>query len=428
MEYYVIGILIVLIVLSILIKKYIFCPAVIFSGIWLFVLSLSSQKLYGMIDYSEKVIWLILISNISFFIGSISNRVVSINGKNPYNKYREQYSINSFFVWCCIAISAVCLGFFGIKVLQLLSSGIPYSRIRDMLFGYQDVDKIIKNGIFMNFFQWIIAGIVNALMPICLVELFENNKHKLFIILGLSIVIAYTLATAGRITVFLLVIYLSLLLYHYHQRLSKRVKKLALFVIVSGGLLLFLISSLREGYNKGKQVSSAYSYFTICIPLLSHWIEYVDYNHIHTYGLSLVYGIVELLQWGLHALDLSLPGIEWLREAINAPQNTWITVFTNPRGWYNAFCSAIYFWYLDFGYIGTIVIPLVLGFISNNIFLKITMLNNKKSIFYYLLIIQLLVTSFLRFQTITPSYFVSIIIVAFAIKRELVNNPHSYIG
>ena len=381
MEYFVIGCLVILIAASIRKKKYFLTPVTIFSGMWIFVLFLTSLKLYGMVEYSGKAIWLILLSNVFFFLGNMPNRVITarkrqrITSKSPL--YEEHYTINMPVVYGCIIIAILCLLVFGVQVIRFLRSGIAYSQIRDMLFGYDNADTIIENGIFMNFFQWVIVGIVNALMPICLIELFDENEHKFMIVAGLSIAIIYTLATAGRITIFILVIYIAILLYHYNKKIPRKIKKRAVFAIIAVGALLLWISYLREGYNAGKQVSSSYAYFSIPIPLLSHWVEHIDETGVHTYGISLIYGIIEFVQWGLHALNINIPGIEEIREVINAPQNTWVVIFTNPRGWYNAFCSAIYFWYLDFGMVGTAIIPLLMGILSNNMFLKFLKKNFK---------------------------------------------------
>ena len=422
MEYFVIGCLVIFILLSIKRKKYLLTPVTFFSGMWIVVLFLSSLKRYGMIDYSEKAIWLVLLSNTFFFIGNIPNRIIKIKKEahKPTNSplYEGHYSINMTIVYSCILLSILFLFIFGIQIIQLLRSGIPYHTIREMFFGYGDSDKIIDNGIFMNFFQWIIVGIVNALMPICLIELFDQNKHKLMIMLGLAIAIVYTLVTAGRITIFILVIYMAILLYHYNSTIPPKIKKRLIIAITLVGAMLFVMSNLREGYNAGNQVSSSYAYFTIPMPLLSQWIDYVDSNNIRTYGLSLIYGIIEFVQWGLHAVDITIPGLDRIREVINAPQDIWVVIFSNPKGWYNAFCSAIYFWYLDFGVIGTALIPFVLGLISNNVFLKVLRKKSKKSLFYYLFIVQLLVVCFMRFQTITPTFFITLIIIHIIIKKR----------
>ena len=62
MEHLIIICLIVLILTSIIRKKYVLTPVTIFSGMWLFIIGLASLKRFGMIDYSEKALLLILIS------------------------------------------------------------------------------------------------------------------------------------------------------------------------------------------------------------------------------------------------------------------------------------------------------------------------------------------------------------------------------
>lgn len=66
MEALSIVILIILILIAIKRKKYFFNPVTIFSGIWIIIIFLANLKLFDMVAYDEKIIFMILIANISF--------------------------------------------------------------------------------------------------------------------------------------------------------------------------------------------------------------------------------------------------------------------------------------------------------------------------------------------------------------------------
>ena len=113
MEYFVIGCLVIFILLSIKRKKYLLTPVTFFSGMWIVVLFLSSLKRYGMIDYSEKAIWLVLLSNTFFFIGNIPNRIIKIKKEAHISTnsplYEGHYSINMTILYSCIYYEEVFL-------------------------------------------------------------------------------------------------------------------------------------------------------------------------------------------------------------------------------------------------------------------------------------------------------------------------------
>lgn len=107
----------------------------------------------------------------------------------------------------------------------------------------------------------------------------------------------------------------------------------------------------------------------------------------------------------------------YINEMVNLPQNNWITIFYNPISRYNAFCSALYYFYMDFRWIGIIVLPIAFGLIINNIFNLLRNTKDKKSLFLYLLIVQMLVLSFIKLQTSNPPYIIAILAMNMMIKR-----------
>ena len=61
--------------------------------------------------------------------------------------------------------------------------------------------------------------------------------------------------------------------------------------------------------------------------------------------------------------------------------------------------------------------PIAFGLIINNIFNLLRNTKDKKSLFLYLLIVQMLVLSFIKLQTSNPPYIIAILAMNMMIKR-----------
>lgn len=419
MEALSIVILIILILIAIKRKKYFFNPVTIFSGIWIIIIFLANLKLFDMVAYDGKIIFMILIANISFFIGSFPQKGFRcvLKTKNKTNNYIYEYKLNKPFIVFCMIITFISILIMIISVIKLLLSGTAYSYIRDMLFGYGTDTSLVNSGRFMLFFTWVISGIVYALLPIALIELFEQKKANRWVIGGLVLASLFTFATAGRAVIFVLVIQVIVLLKHYNYVIPKKIKRNIIVLICGAVFILFLVSYFRTKSITDKHVNSIYSYFSISIPMLSHWIKYIEDNNICTYGRSTLYGVESILNWLLRNIGIQTPDYMYINEMVNLPQNNWITIFYNPISRYNAFCSALYYFYMDFRWIGIIVLPLVFSLIINNIFNLLRNTKDKKSLFLYLLIVQMLVLSFIKLQTSNPPYIFAILAINIMIKR-----------
>lgn len=429
MEAITIVVLLILIVLMIRRKKYFFNPVTIFSGTWIIIVFLANLKLYDMIEYDEKIIVMILLANLSFFIGNIPKKGIRCvigtkksTKRNKGNYYVYEYKINKPFVIFCMVVAFISIGVVLLSVIKLLLSGSSYSYIRDILFGYDTDATLVNSGVFMLFFTWIVSGIVYAFMPLALIEFFERKKFNSWAIYGLILAGVFTFATAGRAVIFVLVIQVIVLLKHYDYTIPKRIKRTVIMVAIGAIGMLFIISYFRTKSIVDKHVNSVYSYFCISVPLLSHWVEYVDANNIYTWGRATLYGVDSILNWILRFVGIQTPKYMLINEAVNLPQNNWLTIFHNPVSRYNAFCSALYYFYLDFRWIGIVVLSLLCGLVINNVFNLLKNAKDKKCMFYYLLIVQMLVLSFIKLQTSNPPYIFALLIINFAIKRVKIIN------
>lgn len=413
MEITIVIILIILILVNFYRKKYLLNPVTVFSGIWVVEVFLANFRLYGMIDYSEKTLFIILLGNIAFFLGNCPKRKIRLKVGSSLRDYSETLRFNNLVLYSSILIAAICAVIVSVSVISILVQGIEYAYVRDMLFGYDTSDTLIQNGLFMLFFTWVVTGIIYAIMPIALVALFEGKiKRKKMIYVSLSVAIIYSFATAGRATLFVLGVQLIVLILHYRITISRKLKRFIILILTTLCILLIGVSFFRRGSG---EINSFYTYFCMSVPLLSHWIGYIDYHGYRTYGGALFYGVLALIANTIGKI-FTIPGYQALDKIVNMPQNEWVWVFRNPLTHYNAFCSLFYYLYLDFGFVGVALLSFLFGLIANNVFCSIK--RDVKSLVRYLFIIQMLTLSFVKLQIANPPYIIAWIIIELSVVRR----------
>lgn len=413
MEISTVIILTILILINWYRKKYLLNPVTVFSGIWVVEVILANFRMYGMIEYSEKALLIILLGNIAFFIGSYPKKRLRFKVGTSAKKDCEVLYFNIPTLYACILIAAVCAFVVAASVIGSLAKGQNYAYVRDMLFGYDTSDTLVQSGLFMLFFTWGVTGIIYAIMPIALVALFEGkSKRRGVVFASLLIAIIYSFATAGRATLFVLGIQLVVLIFHYRVVITRKQKRIIFCILAALVSFLVVVSILRRGAGN---INSFYTYFCMSVPLLSHWIDFIDTHNYRTYGLATLYGVIALIA-NTFGKFVTIPGYDALNEIVNAPQNEWVWIFRDPLTHYNAFCSLFYYLYLDFGFAGVFFLSLIFGFAANDIFCSIT--RDKKSLVEYLFVIQMLALSFMKLQIANPPYIIAWIIIELSVVRR----------
>ena len=406
MIYVIIFILFLIIINSIIKEKNIYNPIVIFLGIWEIILVLASFKFNGMINYSDKSILIIGIGCVFFVIGAYVCK--SIRKKKMYKNEEEKEKKQTYVLQnILLAIGLIAVILLAIKVISLLADGVPYAEIRNRYYSYGNSEPLIKNDQLYTLFNWGITGILYAMIPMVLVSIFEKTYNIKTIIGTILFLILYVFSTASRIVFVYTLLQLLILMIKYRKNISKRIKKICIITIATILALLLIITTVRAD---GRIFYSIYSYFSIPVPLLSYWIDYIDSNNIQTYGLASGYGIIMLFTKIIKMLfGLKFSNITELTRLIDLPQKKWIKVFANSKDYYNAFCTIFYYFYMDFRLIGVILGCFLLGALSYYIYDK--SFKNKKYIPIYLILVQALFASFIRWQLASVPVIIAIILI-----------------
>lgn len=126
-------------------------------------------------------------------------------------------------------------------------------------------------------------------------------------------------------------------------------------------------------------------------------MEVVDASNMYGYGISSFYGLLYPVLFALSEIGINVftPFVETIYGM--SFQDLQMGVDVGGGIYMNAFVTAFYQPYLDGRYIGVIFIMLIFGFASGRAFYKFYYKQNKKALLIYLLLLQKIVFSYVRF-------------------------------
>jgi len=396
----IIDIILALVLLwHVIVKKQLYSPVIFWCGIWILSLTFAIIDPYEMRGVSDKGVFIIGIGTIAFVIGSASKSAYRFVLGN-HKKRMLDVSANSFNKRNCyilVLVTAVFNFSMMMSALAFLRAGIAFGNLRDILFGYGEYSDIsfFGNTFLSTFNSWVNGPAMSILLIILLLNLVVKQLPRLFNICVLLDLAIYVFATSGRMLIMHAVIFVFFLYFYHRIQISRKLKRGIRWIGISAIVILFVLTFFREGKTTGG-VPNIYSYFCINIPLLSHWVDYVDSNNVVTYGNSFFRGILELVNFLLGKLEISTPGFWDMQEMFTLIQNRWVQVF--PKNRYNAFVSCFFYFYMDFKAIGVALGSFIFGKVSKWSYKNLLKERSLYVEIIYMLIIQLIIDSFIRWQ------------------------------
>ncbi len=401
-------------------KKAFMNPMTFFYLLWTIIFFLSSLNLYGMHKPSDEAYILLVIMELSFFVGT---NFIKLNEKKNYT-ISDDYLKSNIYFNIIYALSAIIIIFNIIDLIIVLkeySSGIPMWQIRNWsLEPYGSINPILSRRTFVEeFIRTVILApsqlIIYATTTFYLFNGKSRDRKKALMVIAFSMLITSSLAGGGgRLGIFY---FLISLFFAYIIRIKsstkndsnfsiKKYRKLILGILLLGVLIIVLYTSIRSGF--GKIFKQVYTYFAMSPTLLSEWLPRLKTSQ-NTYGFLTLFGFHSYFFRTLGYFAPSLvPSIYMLsyNYILNAE------VFVNiGSGSSNAFVSPIYYFYLDGGYPFVIAASILFGLLVAMFYKRFQENINMKSFILYNLVIYGLFVSFMRVQTAIPSYVISYILV-----------------
>ena len=396
-------------------EKNIYNPLTAFYIFWASIVALASLRLYGLQGASSRtwnVIFLGLLSFVVFYYLTDNRRVWE---KKREKKYEFNYKILYFF--CIITIIYLLID--TIEIVKILNRGYNMKDIRGM---YYDAESALFGSSLKYIYRtYVNRPIVHIMPPIAIVDFIAGKRDKKILIMTIIIVFLFTIINGGRFILYYILIHLfvSLLMFKNKIRLNKVSKLLisSTVVLIIAGIVIISIQRQVKGPLK-----YLYTYITGCIPHLDYRLNMVDQHGIFTYGLSTFYGIIQPILFFIKNIGIIEYPQFYLQSVELANVQDYINVGTNLR--FNAFVTPFFYFYLDKGLLGVFLGSGLYGIITSIIY-KLHK-DNLRFTILYLLILQGLLSSMVRFPFVISSYVIAIIMVFLVTKNVSIKNNFYY--
>lgn len=408
-------------------------PLTIFCGMWFAICFLAELKLFGMYDYSENVFLIVLLGNIGFFCGYMLAKKTKVISRYEFsaigisNKYLYQYNtkIIMAFLWAAIAIYLLM----SIQVLGLLLAGFDTATIRE---SYRETGTTTVSGMALTAIfgstlvkqleLYIAQPVMRAAIPIFAIEITGKGKMTPLATMALAVAGLYTFSKFGRFA--LLYIIADVILCYFiigkniDRRTKKKIKRVVLLGIVGICLVLVYLSVYRWENETFSYAQSIYGYFSIPIPLLDFWTKRIDAVNAYSFGNSYVLGFMGFVTRVLKRVGISLPAYATATLYNYNLVDSFVYIFPGQK--YNAYVSMFFAFYLDFREIGVFAGTLIFGYIVEKSYKK-AKTKRVEYLAFYLLLIQCIVKSFVRWEFVLEQYWLSFLILRLWFKKERVD-------
>ena len=192
----------------------------------------------------------------------------------------------------------------------------------------------------------------------------------------------------------------------YKKSISKKTKKAAVAVIAFVLAVLLLITAVRAEGSTGKKVNTFYAYLSIPTYLFDYYVKRVGEARLH--GSAFFYGLLTFFNYFTSKIGFEIPMYTEAYEIIQKTQDGWVDVF--PGEYYNAYVSMFYYFYIDFGIVGIILGSAFFGYICYMVYHGAFKKKNIVALIYYMLIIQCIICSLVRWQFATITMVIAFLV------------------
>lgn len=384
-------------------EKRIYNPLSSYCLIWAIIIFLANLSLYGMRDVNIKTYILVFGGVFSFAIGywviflQKNSLVFQYNRKNLFNDNID-YSIKYFVIKIGLMLCTIFYLNLAIRTLRLLLTGVGFVAIRNMHQGY--ASESIFNGDFEYLFHSLIGQpFLNVTVILLTMEWLKNKKHIMIMLICYLDILLFSFSTAGRFIILNIIIAIFLEVNLLGINLPDSIKRKARkYIGIAMGIIL-LITGYRaiEGGNILYSLfKTVYMYLASTIPLFDYWIEYTNKTGYCTYGGLFFYGMLDLLDSVIkYVFSYSIAFTSEIGVHIRDTEH-FVRIYKDNS--FNAFVSVFYYFYLDFRVFGVLAGNFIYGMLNGKSMKSVQYNINTRKITFFVLLIQGIVKSMVRWQ------------------------------
>lgn len=401
-------ILVPLVILSYLLEKKISSPMVIFTVLWTIVSFFSSLQLYDFIHVADSIYWMIIIGVTFFFIGCVLIRNYNIVQFMP--KERDTRKLDM------VMLGLLCIGIIifissSVVAIFLLRSGLSISDIYNMRIqmAYGIETPLSATSSLMSILlEYVGRPILAISIPYSAIVLVKDKRVFPILATGIMLVLSFInrgnrldIMCLGVTTVF------AILLVNQRIKLSGKQRKIIILVIITFGLGIYYISSMRGDFDL---LETVYSYLCGNVPFQGIKIEQLERNHEYTYFATSLQGILRFINQILNSFQvdqIEMLSLAEIYSNVESPE-----VITTTGKIYNAFVGPFYFFYCDGGWIGIMIYSFFNGCISEYIYQQAY--RSKDIIvwiFYLIILVRGVCFSFYNYFLVSIMYGMAIIML-----------------
>lgn len=389
-------------------------PLLLYNVLWTVILSLYSLHLFGLFSVSfltESVILLsLLFFNIGYMLVLNNSRIRCSAAASAVRLPKYE---NYFFLKITAVYTIIVSLPFNINRIQFMIN----NHISPYLLKFYRMEGLVEED--SGFMQVLERPFEIILIIVSAYYIILNRKQMFLILSGIYISVIRYITLGSRMAILLYAIALvAVLLNNEHFRfILKKYKKVFIGIILFAILYVFrFVSSYSE----------LYKYLTGCVPMLDKIVNQQDgvYDYGHTYGFESTFAIWRSIWAVFHRLGL---GESFM--AFKGAQNAFkyiidIQAYYQPIGdgvAFNAFVSYIASFFIDFSYVGVVMLSFLYGFILGQIEVR---QNVCKKLYYTILMYfsyYYIFSSMVRFQ-LTDMTFGLAFIYTVLLKRRIMSS------
>lgn len=381
----------------------VFSPISITLGVLAVSTALASLQLYGLHDFDPVAFRVILIGGTSVFAGALVTMIFRGGRRVSESSGDRNGSIRYGRLSIALAGSALVILVSRRAQFEILMAGGSLADVRNSYLGYGD------HGAVIDLADRILVGpVLTVALPVFVWSLLRRKANPWFMVL-FSVVVALNQATSGGRFLFLYagVMVVALLARSGSLHLRTARARMTLAALVCAVAVLTLA--------RGNAVLfEAYTYFSIPVPLLSHWVAIVESLDVQTYGASFVYGVLTLV-FRLSEI-IGFPIGADISAAVALPQENWVELL--PGRHFNAFVTLFYYFFLDFSWLGVIFGGFVWGIVGQWSFGRMWS-GSPRALFFGLLMLQVAVMAFVRWEFTNGSLVIALFLLPLFVKSDV---------
>lgn len=384
-------------------------PITVFCGVWGVILLGYSFHAYGIYYASSESLTLIISGVAMFFIGAIIT-IAYFTSRNQFHSINASLNdtsstINYDILLILNIISFVFLIGLGLTAIRQLLSGRNFYYIHAM---YNDDEGVIGGSkTYRNMITWYVWPLMDASLAALAASVLcdrsnTGKKKKLFIFFSLANLVLFIIISGKRSRLLNIIMFFVAVFYMQGRKINlKRRTKVAIFL----GLIaaIWALNYISVGRGTESIARTLYVYLVGCVPHLSAKLE----GTANPIGLTSIYGFFQPFIIIINSI-IRIPFLNSIRNSMSE-----LAAFTQSRSFigpgmtYNAFLSPFFFFYLDGGMIGNIVLSFLFGFCSMCVYYNNLKKRSYKSLIMYLLVFFSLYMSMVRIQFFQMRYVLS---------------------